>query len=112
MFKKKAILGEYIAHLVLGAVMFTALLVLSGMVNLAVHWIGNFVGDPQFAAVMTLVERVMLYSSLSAAASFDFLSGFIKGAKETPKGYFAPAIALWRCLVGVSESLIKDKDIS
>jgi hypothetical protein len=39
----------------------------------------------------------------------DFIQGFIKGAKETPKGYFAPAIAIWRLLVGVSESLIKDK---
>lgn len=37
----------------------------------------------------------------------EFIQGFIKGAKETPKGFFAPAIALWRLLVGVSESLIK-----
>ena len=39
----------------------------------------------------------------------EFLAGLIKGAKETPIGYFAPAIALWRLLVGVSESLTKDK---
>lgn len=39
----------------------------------------------------------------------EFVQGFIKGAKETPKGFFAPAIALWRLLVGVSESLTKDK---
>lgn len=39
----------------------------------------------------------------------DFIQGFIKGAKETPKGYFAPAIALWRLLVGVTESLTNDK---
>jgi len=25
----------------------------------------------------------------------EFLQGFIKGAKETPKGFFAPAIALY-----------------
>lgn len=37
----------------------------------------------------------------------DFLQGFVKGAKETPKGFFAPAVAIWRLLVGVSESLIK-----
>lgn len=42
----------------------------------------------------------------------EFLEGFMKGARETPKGYFAPAIALWRCLVGVSESLTKDKPSS
>ncbi len=39
----------------------------------------------------------------------DFIQGFIKGAKETPKGFFAPVIALWRLLVGVSESLTGDK---
>lgn len=39
----------------------------------------------------------------------DFIQGFIKGAKETPKGFFAPVIALWRLLVGVSESLTRDK---
>ncbi len=39
----------------------------------------------------------------------DFLQGFVKGAKETPKGFFAPAIAIWRLLVGVTESLIKEK---
>lgn len=37
----------------------------------------------------------------------EFIQGFIKGAKETPKGFFAPAIALWRLLVGVSESLMQ-----
>ena len=82
MFKKKAILGEYIAHLVLGAVMFTALLVLSGMVNLAVHWIGNFVGDPQFAAVMTLVERVMLYSDVVFLVWWTVFSTY-KAIKES-----------------------------
>lgn len=39
----------------------------------------------------------------------EFVQGFIKGARETPKGFFAPAIALWRLLVGVSESLTKEK---
>ena len=39
----------------------------------------------------------------------EFFQGFIKGAKETPKGYFAPVIAIWRLLVDVSESLTKDK---
>ncbi|TXT29808.1 MAG: hypothetical protein FD131_2274 [Rhodocyclaceae bacterium] len=39
----------------------------------------------------------------------EFVEGFIKGAKETPKGYFAPAIALWRLLVEVTESLTKEQ---
>jgi hypothetical protein len=29
----------------------------------------------------------------------DFVQGFIKGAKETPLGFFAPAIAIWRLLL-------------
>lgn len=39
----------------------------------------------------------------------DFLKGFIKGAKETPRGYFAPLIALWRLLVVATESQIEQK---
>ena len=42
------------------------------------------------------------------------VKGFIKGAKETPRGYFAPLIALWRILivswnflVATTDSLIK-----
>lgn len=40
----------------------------------------------------------------------EFMKGFIKGAKETPKGYFAPAIAIWRLLKGVSDSLTLPKN--
>lgn len=40
----------------------------------------------------------------------EFIKGFIKGAKETPKGYFTPAIAIWRLLRGVSDSLTLPKD--
>jgi len=39
----------------------------------------------------------------------DFLEGFVKGAKETPRGYFAPVIALWRLLFNVTESLLESK---
>ena len=27
------------------------------------------------------------------------IKGFIKGAKETPRGYFAPLVTLWRVLI-------------
>jgi hypothetical protein len=37
----------------------------------------------------------------------DFVQGFIKGAKETPRGFFAPAVAIWRILLNTTESLIK-----
>lgn len=39
----------------------------------------------------------------------EFFQGFIKGAKETPKAFFAPLLAIWRLLVDVSESLTKEK---
>jgi hypothetical protein len=34
-----------------------------------------------------------------------FIEGFIKGAKETPRGFFAPAVAVWRLLVDTTDSL-------
>jgi hypothetical protein len=37
----------------------------------------------------------------------DFIRGFKKGAKETPLGFFAPAIAIWRLFSGVTESLMR-----
>jgi hypothetical protein len=40
----------------------------------------------------------------------DFVQGFIKGAKETPRGFFAPAVAVWRLLIGVTDSLVKRKN--
>jgi hypothetical protein len=38
----------------------------------------------------------------------DFIQGFKKGAKQTPLAYFAPAIAIWRLLSAVTESLMHD----
>ena len=37
----------------------------------------------------------------------DFVHGFIKGAKETPRGFFAPAIMLWRLFIGSYDSVIQ-----
>ncbi len=37
----------------------------------------------------------------------DFLQGFIKGAKETPRAFFAPAIAIWRLMLSVTDSLME-----
>jgi hypothetical protein len=39
----------------------------------------------------------------------DFIEGFIKGARETPRGFFAPAVAIWRLLVGVTNSLTNQR---
>lgn len=37
----------------------------------------------------------------------EFWKGFLKGAKETPRMYFAPAIAIWRLYLTTVESLSK-----
>lgn len=37
----------------------------------------------------------------------EFWSGFCKGAMETPKAYFAPAVAVWRLLIETTESLTR-----
>lgn len=36
----------------------------------------------------------------------DLFQGFIKGAREAPRAYFTPLIALWRLLYGTTEDLI------
>ena len=36
----------------------------------------------------------------------EFIEGFIKGAKETPRGFFAPAIALWVLLVSTTDRIV------
>ncbi len=36
----------------------------------------------------------------------EFFMGFVKGAKETPAAFFAPAIAIWKLLIGTTESLL------
>jgi hypothetical protein len=38
-----------------------------------------------------------------------FLEGFIKGCKETPRAYFAPAVAIWRLFHDTTESLLNVK---
>jgi len=37
----------------------------------------------------------------------DFVHGFIKGMKETPRGFFAPAILLWRLFIRSYDSVIQ-----
>lgn len=39
----------------------------------------------------------------------DFVRGFIQGMRDTPKGFFAPAVAIWRVLLVTTESLTKSK---
>lgn len=41
-----------------------------------------------------------------------FVQGFSKGAKEMPLAFFAPAIAVWRLLVGVTDSLLEQDTVA
>lgn len=37
----------------------------------------------------------------------DFIQGFLKGARETPRIFFAPVIAIWRLLLTTNDSLVE-----
>ena len=40
-----------------------------------------------------------------------FVEGFIKGVKETPRAFFAPAVAIWRLLLDTTESLCESASV-
>ena len=37
----------------------------------------------------------------------DFIKYFLQGARETPRAFFAPAVALWRLLLDTTERLVR-----
>jgi hypothetical protein len=39
----------------------------------------------------------------------EFLAGFVEGARETPRAFFAPLVAVWRLLLSTTQSLIASK---
>lgn len=39
----------------------------------------------------------------------DFIRGLLSGARETPAGYFAPAIAVWRLLLKETDALMRQR---
>ncbi len=39
----------------------------------------------------------------------SFIEGFVKGVRETPRGYFAPLIFVWRWMAAVVESAPTEK---
>lgn len=41
----------------------------------------------------------------------ELVNGFIAGAKETPRGFFAPIVAIWTLLVNVTDSLVHSDQI-
>jgi hypothetical protein len=59
--RKFWVLGEYLGHLFIGAVMFVALLAFGGALNMLVHWAAPIIGDPSFSELMMLVKKTILY---------------------------------------------------
>jgi len=37
----------------------------------------------------------------------DFIAGFVRGARKTPRAFFAPAVAIWRLLLDTTERLVR-----
>ncbi len=44
---------------------------------------------------------------MNSAYLHAFLTGFLTGAKATPKGFFAPAVAIWDLLIASTERLTR-----
>ena len=42
----------------------------------------------------------------------EFFDGFICGVKETPRAFFAPAVAIWRVLLDTTEQLLSAENKS
>lgn len=40
----------------------------------------------------------------------EFFKGFVEGARQTPKGYFAPAVVAWRGLAALWRKLVSTTD--
>ena len=57
------IVGKYIAHLAIGAMMFSALLFLGVGLDLLLRWLQPIL-DPTFLVLLRVVERVILYSDV------------------------------------------------
>ena len=73
---KLKILGEFIGHLVMGAVMFVALLAVAGSINLVTHWAAPYIGDESFTYVMSLVERVIIYCDVTFISWWSLYSTY------------------------------------
>lgn len=79
--KKLWVLGEFIGHLVIGAVMFAALLIFGGSLNMLVHWFTPMVGDESFSELMKIVEKVILYADIAFIVWWAIYSTY-KAIKE------------------------------
>jgi len=70
--KRPRIVGEFIAHLSVGAAMFAALLLFGGVLSVLERWISPIMRDSQFTYLMHVVERVILMATLFSLSGGRF----------------------------------------
>jgi|GEM_PF-2745695 len=70
--KRPRIVGEFIAHLSVGAAMFVALLLFGGALSVLERWISPIMRDSQFTYLMHVVERVILMATLFSLSGGRF----------------------------------------
>lgn len=59
------VLGEFIGNLVVGGVMFLAVLVVGGALSSIVHWLPGIVPDGHFLDLMAALERFILDTDIA-----------------------------------------------
>ena len=74
-------LGDFVGHMMMGAAMFFMLLLFSGLLHLLVQWVGHFIGDDSFAALMKGVEQVFLYADVGFLLVWVVLSAYMATKK-------------------------------
>ena len=79
--KKLWVLGEYVAHLLLGLAMAAALLIFGGALNMLVHYADPVINDASFLDLMRLVEKIILYADVAFIIWWAFYSTY-KAIKE------------------------------
>lgn len=78
---KSKLVGEYVAHLAVGAAMFAALLLFGGALSLLVQWVAPVIGDEAFVSLMKIVEKAILYADVAFIVWWAIYSTY-KAIKE------------------------------
>lgn len=75
--------GRYLAHVLWGSLLFSALAILAALLGLLIQWIDSWAGDRALTQVLTIVKYgiltidvVMLMAVLISAAIHFISSGF------------------------------------
>ena len=73
---KLKVLGEYLGHLAMGAIMFAGLLLFGGALNLLVQATEPIVRDAFFTQLMSWVEKVILYADIAFVVWWSVFSTY------------------------------------